>query len=522
MNYRVPPMRPTKLVRILIVEDESIIAINLQEALEDMGYSVVAIASTGGQALEIAKAHRPDIVLMDIFLEGSTDGIKTADYIWENLQIPIIYVTGHSDPATVDRAVQTSPFSYIVKPIKERDLYIAIETTLRRYQREQWLSGVLRCMADGVIVVDIQNRVRYLNPAAERMTGWTLRDALNQDFSFVFKLVNETTGEPVANPMVAALNQGIIVQLDDRTILLSRHGPALSIADSAAPLRDNLGTITGGICVFRDISEQRRAEEHDRAIARARQLEAQITELERLNQLKDDFLSTVSHELRTPLTNINVAANLLEVVLNQNGILDPSLESTAAINRYLKILHSQCYQELNLINDLLDMQRLSADAYEIAADIIELTHWLPNLIKDFEIRAQSNDLRLVAAVLRELPTLVTDHNGLKRVISELLNNACKYTPPGGVISVSAEVLEDDQVQIKICNSGVMISATELERIFEPFYRIPQGDRWRHSGTGLGLSLIKRLVERLNGQIRATSESNQVCFAVTLPIGDSNS
>lgn len=250
-----------KLVRILVVEDERIIALNLQEILEDMGYSVLAIASSGECALELATSQRPDIVLMDIVLGGTVDGVQAASYIWEQLQIPVIYITGHSDPATVNRAILTSPFGYVVKPIQERDLYIAIETTLRRYQREQWLSSVLRDMGDGVIVVDIECRVRYLNPLAEQMTGWLLRDALNQDFAQVFHTVDEVTQEAVAKPLMASLDQGSVVHLDQGVVLQTRQGQSIPIAASMKSLRDDVGTTVGGVCVFRDRTKQRQTED---------------------------------------------------------------------------------------------------------------------------------------------------------------------------------------------------------------------------------------------------------------------
>lgn len=137
MTGRVPlqPDEP-KIVQILVVEDERVIARDIKACLENLGYAVPAIASSGVEAIEKAKALHPDMVLMDIRLEGEMDGIQAAQQIWQDLHIPVIYSTGHSDHATVERAMATEPFGYILKPIKEQDLYVTLKTALKRYQSE--------------------------------------------------------------------------------------------------------------------------------------------------------------------------------------------------------------------------------------------------------------------------------------------------------------------------------------------------------------------------------------------------
>jgi CheY-like chemotaxis protein len=154
----------TKTIQVLVVEDEYILAINLQESLESLGYSVVDIADTAEAAIERATQLHPNLILMDIRLRSEMDGIQAAEYIWNHLQIPIIYVTGHSDKSTVERATLTFPFGYILKPVREQELYVAIQTALNRYEREQFLSSVLRGIGDGVMVIDAQLQIKYMNP----------------------------------------------------------------------------------------------------------------------------------------------------------------------------------------------------------------------------------------------------------------------------------------------------------------------------------------------------------------------
>jgi hypothetical protein len=524
------------MTKILVVEDERIIALNVRESLESLGYIVPAIVASGEKAVEKALALRPDLVLMDIRLKGNIDGIQAAEQIWESLSIPVIYVTGHSDKSTLERAKITAPFGYILKPVKEQELYVAIETALQRYEREQLLRAILKGMGDGVILVNTQSRVQFLNQVAESLTGWRREEARDRELTEVFNIVDEQTQQPVNNPVTAALQHDTTVYLEDRVLLISKKGKAIPIGDSAAPIKDNKGVITGVVLVFRDITQRRLAEERNLAMERARYLELQMVELQRLNQLKDDFLNTVSHELRTPLSNIKMAVKMLETVLNQQSILDSQTRSNSqSTTRYLKILEDQCDQELTLVNDLLDMRSLDADAYPLELTSIQLQDWIPHILDSFEARTLTQQQNLQVSLPPELPPLVSDLSSFTRILSELLNNACKYTPAREQIVVTVRVMSGDNenrrdntvellphyspsdgIHIEVSNSGVEIPTEELSRIFDPFYRIPNNDPWKHAGTGLGLALVKKLLVRIQGKIDVTSTQGWTTFTIFIP------
>ncbi|QKQ77512.1 response regulator [Nostoc sp. TCL240-02] len=524
-------------VQILVVEDEYILAINLQESLESLGYTVLGIADSAEEAIEKATESRPNLILMDIRLRGEMDGIQASEQIWRNLQIPIIYLTGHSDKSTVERATLTSPFGYILKPIKEQELYVAIQTALNRYDREQFLSSVLRGMGDGVIVVDPELRVKYLNQAGEALTGWRWDEAKGRILTEVFRLIDEQTQIPAQNPILAALQQETTIYLGSEILLITRDGTTIPVADSATPLRDNSGIITGAVLVFRDDTQRRLTEERNLATERAQQLEIQVAELQRLNKLKEDFLATTSHEMRTPLSNIKMAISALENILDRQGSLNSNpLSPSESVARYLTVLREQCEQELNLVDNLLHIRMIDADVYPLELTSIQLQHWLPHVAEYFEESAKAREQTLEVNIEPNLPPLVSDSASLTEIVSELLNNACKYTPPEGQIRMDVRIidttkslinedaesgiLDNPQVpyfQIIISNSGVIIPTIEQSRIFEPFYRIPQSDRWQHGGTGLGLALVKKLVEYLQGKIEVTSSHGWATFIVQLPL-----
>lgn len=240
--------------------------------------------------------------------------------------------------------------------------------------------------------------------------------------------------------------------------------------------------------------------------------QAQVKELERLNWLKDDFLSTVSHELRTPIASIKVATQLLEATLKPLGIL----EATSRISRYLQILYQESEREIQLVNDLLNLSQLDAETEPLMLTTIDLTHWLPHLIEPFEIQSRNQQQQLQIHIAPGLLPIISDRGYLERILTELLQNACKYTPAGETIVITANATQK-VVQLSICNTGVEIPAQEYERIFDKFYRIPNSDPWKYSGTGLGLALVKRLTERIGAVIKVESGNNCTCFTVEMPL-----
>lgn len=250
--------------------------------------------------------------------------------------------------------------------------------------------------------------------------------------------------------------------------------------------------------------------------------QAQVEELEKLNRLKDDFLSTVSHELRTPMSNIKVATQMLEIVLKQAGVLETG---STKIARYFKILHEECQRETNLINDLLDLSRLDAGAESLVLSSIDPRIAILQIAEVFAERIQNQQQQLEINLPAKLPQIATDLSKLERIITELLNNACKYTPPGEKITITAGVKDSSKtisknpqwLLLSVKNSGVEIPPSEIYRIFDKFYRIPNSNPWKHGGTGLGLALVQKLVTYLHGSIGVESANNEICFTVELPI-----
>ncbi|NEO21077.1 MULTISPECIES: GAF domain-containing protein [unclassified Moorena] len=248
-------------------------------------------------------------------------------------------------------------------------------------------------------------------------------------------------------------------------------------------------------------------------LERTQQLRERIKELQRLNILKDDFLSTVSHELRTPLSNMKMAIQMLKIA-----------PESQRRQRYTEILESECYREIELINDLLDLQRLETASYQVSRTVVDLKIWLRRIIDSFCSRIQAQQQILKLTLSDNLPSVLIDKTSFGRIVTELFNNACKYTPGNRQIILeffyqnNRDLIPSDTVPkviFKISNQAE-IADTELPHIFDKFYRIPNADPWKRGGTGLGLALVKQLVKQLDGIIQVESSQRWTTFTVQIP------
>jgi two-component system cell cycle sensor histidine kinase/response regulator CckA len=253
--------------RILVVENEHIVAEDIKESLQILGYAVPAIAYSKDEAVEKAQETNPDLVLMDIVLKGETSGLEAAGIIRSRLDIPVVYLTAYADEKTLEQAKITEAFGYIIKPFKDRELYTAIEMALYKHkmerrlkEREEWLSTILASIGDAVIATDMKGRIIFMNPIAEFLIGWKQEDVIGTPLKEIFKIVNEKTHKPVEDPVEKVLREGIIVGLANHSILIAKDETERPIDDSGAPIRDDKGNVTGVVLVFRDVSERRKTE----------------------------------------------------------------------------------------------------------------------------------------------------------------------------------------------------------------------------------------------------------------------
>ena len=253
--------------KILIVEDEGIVARETEYRLKDLGYTVCGVAASGAEAIKKAEKARPDVVLMDIMLKGEMDGIDAAEQIHSKFSVPVVYVTAHADETTLQRAKRTEPMGYLLKPFNERELHAAIEIAIYKHttekmlkDREQLLATTLKSIGDAVIVTDITGAVTFMNPAAELLTRWKLKEASGKPVTQVFSVVSETTHALAQHPVMRALSESIVTTARNH-MLMSRGGREIGVDGTATPIVDDTGGVHGAVLVFRDLTGYRRADE---------------------------------------------------------------------------------------------------------------------------------------------------------------------------------------------------------------------------------------------------------------------
>ncbi|NJN46512.1 MAG: response regulator [Candidatus Competibacteraceae bacterium] len=257
--------------RVMVVEDESLVALTLRKKLEKLGYEVAAIFSSGEEAVEQVETIHPDAILMDIMLAGQIDGVTAAERILNHYKVPIIYLTAYSDESTMNRAKHTVPQGYLIKPFEGPELRSALEMALYRHRMEKELADkhkalfaakeralvTLQAIGDAVITTDAHCIVDYLNPVAEKLTGWTKSEAHGRPLSEIFRIVDEPSRQPVADPVLGCFQEQESVASTAPLLLISRDGQEHPIENSASPICEQNGQLLGAVLVFHDVTEQR-------------------------------------------------------------------------------------------------------------------------------------------------------------------------------------------------------------------------------------------------------------------------
>ncbi len=262
--------------KVLVVEDNPIVAEDLKRKLKNLGYFVTDTAYSGKEAVESAMNQLPDIALMDIRLGDGMNGIDAASELKKNFNVSVIYLTAHADDDTISRAKKTEPYGYIVKPFDDSELKSAIEIAVYKQKSDQavrdsqqWLQTTLNSIGDGVIATDEKGQISFMNPVAVGLTGWSQKEVVGKPLKEVFQIINEDTRQPVENPVKIVLEKETVVGMANHTLLITKNGKELPITDSGAPLKNDKGEIIGVVLVFRDQIKERKAERNYKRLATA-------------------------------------------------------------------------------------------------------------------------------------------------------------------------------------------------------------------------------------------------------------
>ena len=481
-------MDTTKSCKVLVVEDEGLIALDIAGRLEALGHEVVATVGTAEEAVE--KAAEADVVLMDIRLDGRMDGVEAAAQIRERFHLPVIFLTAHADRATLDRAKLAGPFGYIVKPLAPASLNTSIEIALYKHrmerlleEREALLRTTLSSVADAVVVTDAAGRVRMLNRAAEALTGWIEPEAEGQPVSKVVRLID---GESDDDPVPLALLRDAPVPLDRASQVVARSGRQMTVEGAVAPVKSS-GVTLGAVLTFRDVSSRRWEE---RQLRQSQKMEAVGRLAAGVSNDYSNLLAIIRNQAeqllrqfgeyspaRRAVEEIHQAAAGADQITRRlaafgtRQVSQPeALSVNGVVRRMAKLIESVAGPRVELAI------RTAPDAGKIKADAAQIEQAIMNLV-----------LHACAAMNQE--------GTEKGRLSIETGNA--EAPAGGRMS--------PYVLVAITHSGL---EPDLDKLFEP---ASTGD------DGLALSIVHSIVAEHGGYVSVQATASGGCrFEMLLP------
>lgn len=353
-------------------------------------------------------------------------------------------------------------------------------------QQRDLLDVTLSSIGDAVVAADATGTITFMNPEAEKLTGWTLQDARGRPIDDVVRLLNEETRQPTDGFGARVLQEKRTIALDTCAVIIRRDGREIPVADSAAPIRSSDGTLHGVVMVFRDITQDRRTTQD--------LLQAKET-AEAASRVKSEFLATMSHEMRTPLHIIMGYTDLM--IENEFGPITEEERTT------LQRIRRSATELFELISAMLDLNRMETGQVRVEVTAVRVPELLAEMQVDTQGLQEQSSLAFVWRIDAMVPPIRTDRGKLKVVVKNLLSNAVKFTAEG---SITVEVRgRENGVAISVTDTGIGIPPEGLAVIFEPFRQLDNPVRHVHGGTGLGLHIVKRLLGLLQGTIEVESE-----------------
>jgi DNA-binding response OmpR family regulator len=460
--------------KIVIVEDEGLIAADLKGRLTSAGYAVSGIADSGPQAFEVIRNTSPDLVLMDIRIKGEIDGIQVAEKVRHDHNIPVVYLTAFEDRETLARAAQTQAFGYIKKPIASASLRGAIELALakHRYEKElcaerDWAAANFAAVPSAVLVTDQSGRVRYLNSQAEELTGWSAKEAIGRHSREVLRLSYRQSGKPMEDFTSVAMLHGETVPFPAGACLKGGNARSYAIEGSVAP-RWRDGQVEGTVIALTDTTVDQFEEEQSR----------QDQKQTALLRLADGIV----RNLPEPKLLADDSARLLDGLAADS----PLRESAEAIGRAAMDALSVTYR-LRALLDPPEMHTTRVTVHDILTRLE--TAW-KNIPAGFTLRLDADPAWVQA-----------DAWQLTRSLVSLLLHARRSKTPASQVTVELANAEHEQmshsVLVRITYTSAEEDVASLDRIFEP--------SWSDEADDLPLAYLA--VKKMGGILTARMERN---------------
>lgn len=484
--------------RVMIVEDEHVVATHVERSLQDAGYAVTGIAASAAEASSLLERATPDVALVDIRLRGRAEGFAIAERLRHDNDVPVVYMTAHTDDDTLQRAALTGAYGYVVKPFTVGEVKSALQIALYKHrldqrlaERERWFSTTLRAIVDGVVACDAEQRVTFVNEAAERMLGITETAARGKSTAEL--LGAGKTGLPELTQALL-LHQPLRFSQD----IPLQGSSGLMLEASVSPIIHG-GRVLGAVLVLHDVTEQRRRDE-------------QLALTDRLSSL-GTLVASVAHEVNNPLSytlgNLSLATS--DLGLLQERLLDT--ESRELLDRVLRSLNDAEDGARRVATTVKELRAFGRMEERVQRPVD------PRACVDWAIRLTGNQLlhqaRLLTS-LRDVPQVRANELKLSQVIVNLLTNAVQALTgdrESNEVRVSTWTDEAGRAVIEVEDNGRGMSDAIKTAIFEPFFTTKSSG----NGSGLGLSICRSIVDGFGGEISVESEVRRGSrFCVRLP------
>jgi signal transduction histidine kinase/CheY-like chemotaxis protein len=483
---------------VLVVDDEEVLRQGCSRVLRSEGYRV-ATAENGKEALEILASEPVHVVLCDLKMPvmGALEVLEEAGV--RHPGIPVVIMTGLGTVADAVECMKKGAYDFVTKPFSIDHLTLVVRRALEKQQLEartrelqeeqarnlyslaleqSRMHAVVNCMADGVLVTNREAEVVLCNSTLKQLLGLT--NPLPQPGA-LHDYVNDAAFEEAIQSLLAGAEKDPGKCLSRELAKGRLHLRALS-APFFGPDQQVLGTVT----VFHDIST-----------------------FKELDEMKNDFVRMVSHELRAPLAAIK----------QQHAVILDGLAGDLSDKQreLLSRAHAKIQGLLDLINDLLDLAKMEAGHGQLEQVPLPLGEILQEIVELLRAKAEEQKVSLKLELTGDLPLIRADRRSMEEVFTNLVANAINYSPDGGDVTVAAKS-HGDYVEVRVADRGIGIEAEEIPKIFDKFYRVKSPQTRQVIGTGLGLSLVKGLIEAHRGTVEVESQVGAgSTFRVLLPV-----